>query len=265
MLVGHVLSAWRYRGFIFSAIRSEMKGRFASSKIGGLWFVLHPLAMAAIYALVLSRLVGARLGGVDNPAAFPIYLISGLAIWSLFSEIVNRCLSIFLEYANAMKKISFPRVALPFIVLGGALINHGFLLGAAIVVFAFLGHFPAPAWLALPLALVVGAGFAFGLGVFLGVLNVFARDVGQAMSVVMQLWFWMTPIIYPLDILPEGIRAVIELNPMTSVVEFYHEALVYQQWPDITMLAYPASLGLALIALSVATFRRASPEIVDVL
>ena len=265
MIAGHAVSAWRFRHFIFSSIRGELKGRFARSGLGAAWFILNPLAQATIYALVLSKVLGAKLGGVDNEAAYAIYLMAGVAAWGIFSEITTRCLTIFIEYGNTLKKISFPRIALPIIVFGGALINHALLLAAVVVVFAFFQHYPGPEWIAVPIGALVAAAFAFGLGLLTGVLNVFARDIGQVMSVVMQIWFWMTPIVYTVDVLPDGMKAVIEANPMTPVVRLYQDALLYHRWPDFGALLYPIGISLVLIAMAIIVFRRASPEIVDAL
>ncbi len=199
--MGMFSALWRYRYFILSSIRGEFMARYARSRLGLLWSVLNPLAQATIYAVVLAGIIGAKLGGVAGSAAYPIYLMAGLAAWGLFSEIVNRCLTIFIEYSGPLKKIAFPRLCLPIIVLGGALVNHALLLLAIAVVFVFFGELPGLAWLVLPLGAALIATFAFGLGVMLGMFNVFSRDVGQVMSVVLQMWFWLTPIVYTNDML----------------------------------------------------------------
>jgi lipopolysaccharide transport system permease protein len=258
-------SLWRYRHFILSAIRGDIKGRFARSRLGALWFILHPLAQALIFAIVLSEVLGARLPGVDDRSGYAIYLLSGIAAWGLFSEIVNRSMSIFLEQASAMKKIAFPRMCLPVIVWGSALINHALLLAAILVVFAFMGHMPGTAWLAVPIGVVLVSLLAFGLGVLCGILNVFARDVGQVMTVVLQMWFWLTPIVYHADIVPERFAWLTHLNPMTPLVGIYQDALLLNRWPAPDALIVPALVGLTAFVLSFVTFRRASPELVDAL
>lgn len=256
---------WRYRHFISASIIGELKGRFARSRLGLFWSVLHPLAQATIFALVLAEVLGAKLAGMDNKAAYPIYLISGLAAWGLFSEILNRCLTVFIEYAGTMKKIAFPRICLPVIVGGGALLNHVLLLAAMTVVFLFFGHYPSVTWLVLPVGVVLISMFAFGLGVMLGIFNVFSRDVGQVLSVVLQIWFWLTPIVYTRDIVPEHLRWLLDLNPMVALVSIYHDALLFERWPDFSTLIAPALIAVTLFAASFMLFRRASAELVDVL
>lgn len=128
---------WRFRYFVIAAIIGELRNRFARSRLGLLWSVLHPLAQAAIFALVLAEVLGAKIGGPASSVSYPLYLLAGMSAWSLFNEILNRCLSVFIDYSGMMKKISFPRICLPFIVWGSALLNHLLLILAIFIVFLF--------------------------------------------------------------------------------------------------------------------------------
>lgn len=262
----HILKAlWAYRHFIAASIRGELKRRFARSRLGALWFILHPLAQAAIFAIVLSEILAAKLPGITNKAGYAIYLMAGMAAWSLFSEIVTRSTTIFIEYSGALKKIAFPRLCLPIIVGGSALLNHVLLLLAIAVVFLFFGHLPGVAWIVLPLGVVLITAFAFGLGVLLGIFNVFARDVGQVLGVVVQLWFWLTPIVYPPEALPKSLSWMADYNPMAPLVRIYQNALLYDTWPDWGSLLVPTLLALGLFVVSFVVFRRASSDLVDAL
>ncbi|PWF66428.1 ABC transporter, partial [Vibrio sp. T9] len=91
------LAIWRYRHFIASSIRNDLRSRFARSKLGAIWMILQPLAQVAIYSLVLSRIMSAKLPGIDNPYAYSLYLLSGMLAWSLFSEIVSRSITVFVD------------------------------------------------------------------------------------------------------------------------------------------------------------------------
>ncbi|TPK82011.1 ABC transporter permease [Mesorhizobium sp. B2-4-17] len=258
-------SLWQYRHFIVSSIRGDLKGRFVRSRLGGLWFILHPLAQALIFSIVLSEVLKARLPDTESPAAYPIYLLSGLAAWTLFSEILMRSMTVFIEQAPVMKKIAFPRLCLPIIVGGTALINHLLLLFAIFVIFVFLGHMPGRTLVLLPVGIVLIAAIGFGLGVILGVMNVFMRDVAQVMAIVLQLWYWLTPIVYPANVLPENYAFVLKLNPIAPVATLYQDALLFNRWPSAESLIMPAALGLLSMAFAIVFFRRASPELIDVL
>lgn len=256
---------WHFRHFMWWSIVGELRARYARSRLGLLWSILHPMAQATIFALVLGEVLGARIGGVESKVAFAIYLMAGMAAWGLFSEIITRCLSIFIEYAGPMKKIAFPRLCLPLIVFGGALVNHLLLLAAILIVFLFFGYLPGAALLALPIGIILIAIFGFGLGVTLGVLNVFSRDVGQVVGVVLQIWFWMTPFVYTANVLPQRLHWVAATNAMTPLVGIYQDAFLFNRGPDPVHLIAPCLVALILFVISFVMFRRASAELVDVL
>ena len=250
---------------MLSSIKAEFRGRFARSKLGALWMILNPLAQATIFAIVLSEVLAAKLPHIDNKSAYAIYLMAGTAAWGLFAEILNRCTTVFIEYGNTLKKIAFPRLCLPLIVAGSALLNHFLLLLAITVVFLFLGQTPNAAWLCLPLGMLLIAFLAFGLGIILGLLNVFSRDVGQVMGIVMQLWFWLTPVVYTFDSLPARFQWILKLNPMTLFVKIYQDALLRGLFPNWSDLLAPMGIAFVLFSFSFFIFRRASADLVDAL
>ncbi|HEX8593766.1 MAG TPA: ABC transporter permease [Pseudomonas sp.] len=258
-------SLWSYRGFVFSSIRNEFSARFARSRLGGLWMIINPLAQVAIYALVLSNVLAAKLPGIENKYAYALYLMSGMLAWSLFAEIIGRCLTLFIDQGNLMKKMRFPRITLPVIVVGSCLLNYLLLFVALLAVFALLGQWPhlQMLWL-IPLTVAVTA-LAVGIGLVLGVLNVFVRDVGQVIPILLQVWFWFTPVVYPANIIPDRFRAYMDMNPMYPIVTAYHDILVYAKTPDVTQVGVTIVISLALLLLGLFMFRRAAPEMVDVL
>lgn len=260
-----IRSVWQYRHFILSSVKNDLKARFARSRLGAAWMVLQPLAQVAIYSLVLSRVMEAKLPGTSDRYAYPIYLMAGMMAWSMFVEVVQRSLTLFVDNGNLMKKIFFPRACLPFIAVGTALVSNLFLFVATIFIFALVGHFPTLALSWLPLLMVINIAFSLGLGLFLGVINVFVRDVGQVMAVVLQLWFWMTPIVYMANILGDTFRYAIAFNPLYYIVSGYQDVLLYGTAPPLIPLAWTALGSFVLLAISLAVFRRASPEMVDVL
>ncbi len=264
-MLGMLRSLWQYRNFVISSIRNELASRFARSKLGGMWVIINPLSQVAIYALILSNVLAAKIPGIENKYSYAIYLMAGLLVWTLFSEIVNRCLNLFIEQGNLMKKMSFPRITLPAIVIGSCLLNYILLFVAVLVIFALLGHqfSYAMLWL-IPLTLCVVA-LALGIGLALGVLNVFLRDIGQMVPIVMQVWFWFTPIIYPESIIPESYRYLMNLNPLYPIVSAYHEVLVYNQAPQLFGITIILAIAVATLVFSLFLFRRASTEMVDVL
>ena len=260
-----LLAVWRYRHFVVSSVINELRSRFARSKLGATWAILQPLTQAIIYAVVFSQVLGARMPGVQDPYAYGIYLLAGILGWSLFSEILTRSITVFVDNANLLRKIVFPRMCLPVIVAGSALVNATLLFVAIIAVLLALGHMPTLQMLWLPVLAALTIALGLGLGIFLGVVNVFVRDVAQTMAVVLQIWFWVTPIVYFSTVVPTGFRRLVVYNPMYPVIVGFQNVVVFDKSPPFVDLAWVAVLAILLLGVSMFMFRRASTQMVDVL
>jgi len=263
MAIGMARAVWNYRGFVLGSVQREFQTRYRNSLLGAAWTILNPLSMIIVYTVIFSQLMKARLPGVDSSLAYGIYLCAGILAWGFFSEVIGRSQSVFLEHANLIKKLSFPRICLPLIVVLNASVNF------AIIFLLFLGflvvtqNFPGWAVLAVIPLLIIQVAFAIGLGIILGVLNVFFRDVGQLVGIVLQFWFWLTPIVYPASILPDGIRPLIEANPMAALIAAYQGIFVYGLWPDWLSLGPVTVLAMMFCLLGMRLFRKRSGEMVD--
>ena len=260
-----LLVLWSYRYFIISSIKNEFKTRFIRSKLGGLWMIIHPLAQVLVYALILSHILQAKLPHIQSQYAYSIYLLAGILGWNLFVEVFSKTLNIFIDNGNLLKKVNFPKLALPLISIGSALINFILLFCIILIVFAVLGHIPYHAIYAIPIVVVVTLLLSIGLGLFLGILNVFIRDIGQIMDVVLNFWFWLTPIVYMLSIIPKQYQPFLLLNPMSSIVMAYQDILVYDKFPQWHLLLYPTILGIFMLYLSMFIYKKANKEMADVL
>jgi lipopolysaccharide transport system permease protein len=169
----------------------------------------------------------------------------------------------FLDNANLLKKLSFPRLSLPVVVVLNASVNFLIVFGLFTVFLLVSGTFPGAAYVALVPVLLIEIAFAIGLGIVLGVLNVFFRDVGQFFTIFVQFWFWLTPIVYPRSILPARLLPWLELNPMATLITACQGILVEGQWPSWQSLLPVAVLAVALCALGLRLFRRRSGEMID--
>ena len=256
-------SLWNYREFILASVRREFEARYRVSALGGLWAILNPIAQIAVYTAILTEVMRARLPGTETKFAYSIYLCAGIVTWGLFAEIIVRNTGVFVDNANLLKKISFPRSCLPATVVLSSLLNFALVFGLFLVFLAVVGYLPGWALLAMIPVVAVQILFATGLGVLLGVANVFYRDVAQGVGIAMQFWFWLTPIVYPLAIVPAAFQPLILANPTTAIVVAYQDILLRNQWPVWESLL-PALL-VALLAVAVARrfFRRHSGEMVD--
>jgi lipopolysaccharide transport system permease protein len=225
--------------------------------------VLNPLAMILVYTVIFSQVMKAKLPGVENTFGYSIYLCAGVLTWGLFAEITTRSLNIFIDNGNLLKKLSFPRLCLPLVVVLNALINFGIVFVLFTAFLIVTGSFPGLVYLALIPLVGLIMMFAVGLGIMLGVLNVFFRDVGQFFGIFITFWFWLTPIVYPITILPETGRALMAYNPMASMIEAVQGVLVQGVWPVWQSLLYPLVLAVIFCVLGWRLFRSRSGELVD--
>jgi lipopolysaccharide transport system permease protein len=229
--MGMFRGIWAYRGFILGSVKREFQSKYRNSMIGAAWTVLNPLVMIIVYTVIFSQIMRAKLPGIDSTFAYSIYLCAGVLTWGLFAEIIGHGQNVFLEHANLIKKLSFPRICLPVIVVLNAGLNFAISFGLFTGFLILSGNFPGWVFLSLFPVLVLQIIFSIGMGIILGVLNVFFRDVGQFFGIVLQFWFWLTPIVYPITILPEAGRSFMVWNPMASLVAAYQTILVNSQWP----------------------------------
>jgi lipopolysaccharide transport system permease protein len=264
MISGMMMRAlWSYRGFVLGSVRREFQAKYRNTMLGAAWTVLSPLAMILVYTLIFSQVMKSRLPGDSSQYGYSIYLCAGILTWGLFSEILARGQNMFLENANLLKKISFPRICLPVIVVLNALSNFAIIFGLFTVFLLASGQFPGAVFLLLVPVIGLMVLLAIGLGMVLGVLNVFFRDVGQFFTIFLQFWFWLTPIVYPSSIIPEGLRDAMAFNPMAAPIKACQDILVTGQAPHWASLAGPFALALLLCALGLYLFRRRAGEMVD--
>ncbi|MDR7281342.1 lipopolysaccharide transport system permease protein [Pseudomonas corrugata] len=263
MLLSLYRSLWGYRGFILGSVKREFQSRYRNSLFGALWPVLNPLSMIIVYTVIFSHIMRARLPGVDDSMAYSVYLCAGLLAWGLFAEITLRSQNMFLENANLLKKISFPRICLPIIVLLNAGINFAIIMALFMGFLLITGRWPGTAMLALIPLMALQMMFCAGLGMVLGVLNVFFRDVGQLFGICLQFWFWLTPIVYPMSILPDWVQRLLQLNPLTNLIVSYQNMFLYGQWPVWSSLLPTFITGLVFCLIGLRLFRQRVGEMVD--
>lgn len=255
---------YQYRGFIWGSVKREFQLRYRSSMIGAAWLILQPLAMILVYTLVFSQVMRSRLIGLENNAfGYSIYLCAGVLTWSFFAEILNRGQTLFIDNANLLKKLKFPKICLPVILVLSTLLDFGLIFGLFIIFLLFSGNFPGWPILSFFPILFLQILFSIGLAMTLGVLNVFFRDIRQFMSIAVQFWFWFTPIVYPVTTLPDWVRVWLKLNPMVGLIQAYQAIFVQSAWPNWSTL-WPVIMGAIFFCLSGRyLFRRHSADMVD--
>ncbi len=261
-----VAGTWRFRGLVRAIAERDLRARYTGSVLGPLWLILQPLAMILIYTLVFSQVMQARLPGTQ-PGAFgySIFICAGLVTWGLFVEISQRTKGMFLEHANLIKKVQFPKLVLlmPIVVVAG----FNFLV-LSLLYFVFLLAIDAwPGWqvLAVLPSVATLVLLALAIGLLSGVLHVFLRDVGQLVDIGLQLLFWATPIVYPLTILPDAFRQIILWNPIVAPITRIQAVFLGAGEHAGGTLWYPLGLAIVLTGLALWCYRRLLGELLDYL
>lgn len=229
------MTCCRHRELIITFVVRELKGRYMGSTLGMLWTVIHPLILLVVYVFVFSKIIGVRYSlGPSSLENFALYMFCGMVPWLAFSEAVGRSPTLLFENGNLIKRVAFPSEILPFYVVIAGLVN--LFIGVAIIIAASLIIFQhiSIALLLFPVLLVFQVIFTLGLAYFLSAINVFIRDVQQAIPVFLTLWMFLTPIFYPLEIVPKEFRKFLFLNPMTYVVNGYRDMFL-ERIKEITL------------------------------
>jgi lipopolysaccharide transport system permease protein len=246
---------------LYFLIWRDLKVRYKQTVFGVAWAVLQPLALMLILSLFLGRLAGIR----PEEVPYPLFVLAGLVPWTLFSQSLVASSNSLVESAALLTKVYFPRLLFPLAAAGSHVVDFG--IGLVLLgVFATVAGFPPiPTWvLLLPLSLLAIAA-ALAVGVWLSALNVRYRDFRYAVPFLVQLWFFATPIAYGTDALPERVRDLIALNPMTGVVEGYRWAITgVTPPPAATVFASVAATAVIFIG-GLTYFRRVERSFADVI
>jgi len=254
---------WAFRGFISASVKREFHARYRNTQFGFLWTIIQPLAMITIYTLVFAEIMKPSLPDHDSKFAYSIYLCSGVLTWGFFSELLTGAVNIFLHNANLLKKIAFPKLCLPIALIITCLINYAIVMALFMLFLLIIGHFSIiAAFSAFPVVVILIA-FSSGFGILLGTINVFYRDVEKILGIVLQFWFWLTPIVYASKTLPDFVTSILKWNPMWPVVKAMQTIFLEQSLPDWQTLVYPTVLSVVLVFLGMFAFWKLSGEIVD--
>ena len=250
---------WHYRDLLYFLTRREISIRYKQTLLGLAWAVLQPLLSMVVFSLFLGRLAGVSGDGLP----YPVFSYLGLLPWTYFANAMTRSSASLVGNANLLSKVYFPRLLIPLSATLSALVDFAI---AFVVLLGLMAWYRIPLsasvlWL-VPLTLAT-AFLATGIGMGLAALNVQYRDVQHAIPFLMQLWMFATPVVYPVDTLPQQWRFLLDLNPMAGLIEAYRAAPLGRPI-DLGSLAVSAAVGLVLVAIGVWRFRRMEKIFADV-
>ena len=254
---------FRYRELFGSLFRRDLRARYKGSILGVGWSLANPLLLMGIYVLVFSLLW--RVPSIDH---YPLFLLSGLAVWIFFSASLQAASRAMLDYAELIKKVRFPRQLVAFSVVATQLVPFAAMLAVLIALnAALLPRTRGTVWLSIPLALLVVCLVA-GLALAVASANVLFRDVEHLLSALLLPWFFLTPILYRLEELPGGFERYDEVvdvlrwvNFVTPPIYALRGPLFFGELPSAWDVVYLGAAAAAALALGALVFRRVDDRI----
>ena len=252
----------RYLFLLKEFVRRDFEGRYAGSMLGFFWSLLQPGWQLLLFTFVFSTVLKISLLG-ERTESFGIFLFCGLMPWLAFHEGVSRSATAITENANLVKKIHFPAEILVLSVVLGGVVHQLIASGLFLAVLLVVGEFH---WRGLPLiavALPIQIAMTVGLGLIVATANTFFRDVGQLLGMVLMGWFYFTPIVYPLDQVPEDYQQLLLINPMTALVDLYREAFLGGYLSAARGLPWLSITACGVLFLGMWLFRRMKPLFPD--
>ena len=244
--------------------KREVATHYVGSILGFVWTFIHPMVMIFVFWVVFS--VGFRVQPM-NDVPFVVWLTAGMAAWFLFSDIINGTASCVVANAHLIKKTLFHSHILPVVKIVSCLITHGVFLSVLIGLIVFQKMPFSFYYLQFFYYLVCMLVLALGFGWAVSALNVFIRDVGQIVGVIIQIGFWATPIFWDINIMPHKIQMVFKLNPMFYIIQGYRESFIYFRpfWEHPHQTVYFWVVSSFMLLIGALIFQKLKPQFADAL
>jgi lipopolysaccharide transport system permease protein len=251
---------WRFRELLYFLAWRAIKVRYKQTLIGAAWAILQPVLSMAVFSLIFGGLLGVPSEGVP----YPIFSYAALLPWTFFAAAVTLASNSLVYDANLISKVYFPRLIIPLAATVPPAIDLAIAFLVLVAMLAFYGIVPGAAVIALPLLLLLAWLTALGVGLWLSALNVKYRDVAYVVPFLVQVWFFVTPVLYPSSLIPDPFKPLYGLNPMVGVIDGFRWALLgAEHGPDVSMLVSIGTVA-ALLVSGLFYFRRTESQFADV-
>jgi lipopolysaccharide transport system permease protein len=261
-----VKELWAYRNLLFRFIKRDFLVNYQQTLLGPLWVVLQPILTLIVYVLVFSRWMG-----VDTGSSPPVlFYLCGILLWGLFSDLFTGTAFIFTHYSSLYTKVYFPRLIIPISIAGTQLLRfliQFLLLVAVFIIYAVFRDFSFPLnfWLlVLPLSILLTAVFALALGLIFCVLTARYRDLNNIVHLGIRLSMFVTPVIYPVSLVPSGIRWFAQVNPLSALFEVFRYALLGQGVFTMWQLLYSAVFIIITFFIALIWFNKQAIRLIDI-
>lgn len=249
----------KYRELLLALLYKEIAVRYKQSILGPAWALLQPLALMLIFTAVRS-FISIPSDGIP----YPIFAYAALMPWTFFANTVTHASPSIVANAAVIKKIYFPREVFP--VAAAMATGFDFLISAPIYLglMIYYGIYPGLTLLFIPVLLFIQLTFAIGLGLITSILGGFRRDIIIGVPLIMNLWMFLTPVIYPLSSVPERYLSIYLLNPMAGLIEGYRQILLFNKLPEFWMLSYSIIGAAVALMVGIAIFRKLERKLADI-
>lgn len=250
-MIQKIKDIYAYRDMISSLVRRELRGRYKGSVLGFLWTYINPLCQVIVYSAVFSVIFRV------NIEKFYLYLIIGMMPWTFFNTAVQGGATCVRAQSDMVQKIYFPREVIPISYVTSAFVNMllSFIIVFGAVIISGFG-FKWQALIYLPLIMFFEYLLALGIAFIVSAITVYFRDLEQIISVIMMAWIYVTPIMYNMDYVPEKYRTLVVLNPMTPIVEVYHQILYYRMIPTTNYLLLAGGTSVLIFLIGAFVFAK---------
>ena len=256
---------WHYRELIYFLTWRDLKVRYKQTLIGVAWIIIQPVISMVVFNFLFGQLLNVPSGGVP----YPIFSYAALLPWNYFAGALQRSSTSLVGSANLISKVYFPRMTIPISGILSGFVDFLVSFVVLIVLMIIYKITPTSAIIYLPLFLLLAAITALGFGLWLSALNVRFRDVGHLVPFLIQIWMYVTPVIYGSDLIPEQFRFLLGFNPMTGVVEGFRWALLGNNLADAAAPGplFGISIAISLIVLISGTifFRSTERTFADII
>jgi lipopolysaccharide transport system permease protein len=252
---------WDYRELLYFFVWKDVKVRYKQTLLGAGWAVLQPLLTMVIFTIVFRKFAKVPSDGLP----YPIFTYTALLPWTYFSQAVSRSGMSLVSNGALVGKIYFPRLILPMAGTVAPMVDFAMAFVVLLGMMIWYGIVPTTGVLALPIFLLLAMMTALSVGVFLSAVNVKYRDVNYTIPFLVQFWMFVSPVAYPVSLVPEQWRLLYSLNPMAGVIEGFRWALLGKASPDFEVMAISGAVVLCLFAGAIIYFKHAERTFADLI
>ena len=263
IFVNFLTQIYNYKSLIWNGIRRDIEIKYRRSYLGFLWTILNPVSQIFIYFIIFSQIMKSKVPGIESEYSYAIFLCLGMIPWTFFSELLTRTTNVFIDNAHLLKKVSVPKIVFPIICLGSSIFN--FLIFYTI--FLFFTLFIKISTTAVLFNILVPMFFlslwGLSIGLVLALLNVFIRDVGNALSIFLQFWFWLTPIVYNMNTIPQKYLYYLAFNPVNICILASQSVMFNDVNVEYVSFIYPSFISVFFFVIAYFLYVRLAEKLSD--